>query len=650
MANPDKARFVLRWQGEAGEITRPLPNGEYRVGRDVESDIHVDETQISREHARLTVAGDTVTLQDLESSNGSFVQEERIQAAELHVGDRFRLGPVYFELDRAEASQRRLAISAEGTSIVEPSSPRSNATRVLPALADTPEEEGVLPSRLLENETISERDVEAAGVPVTVTECLALGGGLGSFMWVDYLRNSGVSHRDITVVGTDPLPHARYQRLCQNSQIPSHERLRSNSDSCPDNVWGFPGYAAREIFRELGKGRVRTAATSLWSIFGEPAIAQTYTPRSGDVFRSIEREAERIGWARMLKVGRIRTIRKTAEGRLLAIVSVSDDRRRQHRAYSASTVHLAIGYPAIQLLPELADYRERYDDRQRIVNAYEPHSHIYDDLRKRGGTVVLRGRGIVASRIIQRLWEERKRQPKIEVVHLHRSRLTEGHRDGLARRMVDTEWEFQPFNWPKSAWTGEQRQRMERASMDERKDLLATWGGTTTADRRDWKRIVREGLKAGWYRPEYGVVRAAEPAPDGRVHLQVSNTLAGGGTLDLVADYVVDCTGLIASPDRAPLLADLVGTYHVPLNPLGRLQVSDDFEVLSMRHKGSRMFACGATTLGGPLSSVDSFLGLQYASFRAVDSMLDTAPRGLRSLQGLYSARQWLRWARGVAP
>jgi hypothetical protein len=69
------------------------------------------------------------------------------------------------------------------------------------------------------------------------------------------LRGSGVRAEHIGVVGNYPTPHGRYQRLCVNSQIPAHERLRSNSDSCPDNIWGFPGYAAREAWRDLTGGR-----------------------------------------------------------------------------------------------------------------------------------------------------------------------------------------------------------------------------------------------------------------------------------------------------------------------------------------------------------------------------------------------------------
>jgi pSer/pThr/pTyr-binding forkhead associated (FHA) protein len=451
-------------------------------------------------------------------------------------------------------------------------------------------------------------------------------------------------------VATETAPYARYQRLCLNSQIPNHERLRSNSDSCPDNVWGFPAYATREMWRTLRDGDFGTLARVAWQIFGEPALSQTYTPRSGDVFRAIDREAARIGWQQMLRFGRIRAIRQSAEGRLLVIASASDEQQRRHFAVAAPFVHLAIGYPAIQLLPDLAAYREANDDRRRVVNAYEDHRHIYDHLRANGGTVVLRGRGIVASRIIQRLFEERRHNPKISVVHLHRSRLTAGHTYGSSRRGVENEFEFQPFNWPKGCWTGEQRGTLERSTPDQRKQLLEAWGGTTTADRRDWRRIVRQGLNEGWYRPEYGVVRELKPGADGRVVTRISNTLAGGGTLELAADYVIDCTGLIASPDRSPVLEDLIETYGLERNPLGRLHVTDDFDVPGMRHGPARLFASGAITLGGPHAAVDSFLGLQYSAYRAVESARRLYPQGVRQLDGIYSVGQWWRWVRGRAP
>ena len=649
------AAFLLRCVDAAGmAIELELPDGEITVGRSSSCTITFNDSQVSREHARIRVSGTNASIEDAGSSNGTYVNGEKLTAPkELHPGDTIRVGESTLDLTSLAEGETQIVASAEGVLEVLPVAVDSDRTQVLAPVArpaPAPRVRGLVSDDMLAAPVISEQELIDNGVEVKVTEFAALGAGVGSFVWADLLRCSGVAAADISVIGIDATPYERYARLCGNSQIPLHERLRSNSDSCPDNVWGFPGYAVREAWHDMLGGRMVPAASALWSIFGEPAIAQTYTPRSGDVFRSIDKEAARIGWSSMLMPGRIRHIRKTREGRLLAVISQSTDRERKHVAVSATYMHIALGYPAIQLLPDLADYREKYEDVVHVVNAYEPHDHAYQHLRQHGGTVLLRGRGIVASRIIQRLYEERKHNKSINIVHLHRTRLTGGHRFGASKRAVIADAEYQPFNWPKAGWGGQTRVLLEEASDAKRADLLAVWGGTTTARRGDWDRIVAEGLREGWYRPEYGKIIGIKPGDGGRVVTSVENTLTAGGKLELAVDYVIDCTGLVASPERSPVWGDLISTYGLAKNPLGRIAVANDFEIEGLRHERARAYTCGAVTLGGPYAPVDSFLGLQYAALRANTAIQSQGAKGLHRLSGPYSVIQWLKWARGAAP
>jgi hypothetical protein len=501
---------------------------------------------------------------------------------------------------------------------------------------------------LLRGPIVSEQALQAAGVALEVTDVLALGSGMGTFVFVDALRNGGMAAESIAVMGNERAPFGRYQRYCLNSQITPDARIRSNSDACPDNLWGFPGFAVREIGGNLRHGRVRSTLGIVWSLFGETAIADCYTPRSGDLFGNMAREAKRIGWLRMLRHGWIHTIRKTREGRIVAIGSPNEDGTGQPFAVSARHLHVALGYPRLELLPDLVSYRERTGDRRHFVNAYEPHDHVYRELAERGGTVILRGRGIVASRILERISLIGPGHG-IRVIHLHRSHLGQGRRYGRSGRRVDADWEFQSFNWPKGCWSGPQREALEDAGPEERRQLLEQWGGTTTPSRRTWRAIVRDGLRSGWYRPEYGVASAVEPYGD-RVRMRVESGPGGGNACDLVADFIIDCTGLVGDPGQAPVLSDLIDTYELPRNLYGGFDVTNDFEIPGMRHGEARMYASGVTTLGGPFATVDSFLGLQYAGMRAVHAIADDRPPGLRRLNGVYSIRQWLRWARGVAP
>ena len=87
------ARFRLAWIG--GGLG--LMDGEYVLGRDPELEVFLDSPDVSRRHARITIAGDEATIEDLDSKNGTFVSDRKLQAATvLTDGDIIRLGS--FEL------------------------------------------------------------------------------------------------------------------------------------------------------------------------------------------------------------------------------------------------------------------------------------------------------------------------------------------------------------------------------------------------------------------------------------------------------------------------------------------------------------------------------------------------------------------------
>jgi pSer/pThr/pTyr-binding forkhead associated (FHA) protein len=65
------------------------------IGRAVEMDIVITSKRVSREHARVRRAGRKVMLEDLNSANGTFLNDEQIQApAELREGDQITIGEV----------------------------------------------------------------------------------------------------------------------------------------------------------------------------------------------------------------------------------------------------------------------------------------------------------------------------------------------------------------------------------------------------------------------------------------------------------------------------------------------------------------------------------------------------------------------------
>ncbi len=65
------------------------------IGRAVENDIVITSKRVSREHARVRREGWRAVLEDLGSTNGTFLNDERIMASmELHDKDRIKIGDV----------------------------------------------------------------------------------------------------------------------------------------------------------------------------------------------------------------------------------------------------------------------------------------------------------------------------------------------------------------------------------------------------------------------------------------------------------------------------------------------------------------------------------------------------------------------------
>ena len=76
----------------------PLLNTQYIVGRDNEAGLVVSRSSVSRQHARLFVDdGNNWWVEDLKSTNGTFVNEMRITAQQLHDADQIRFGDAIYK-------------------------------------------------------------------------------------------------------------------------------------------------------------------------------------------------------------------------------------------------------------------------------------------------------------------------------------------------------------------------------------------------------------------------------------------------------------------------------------------------------------------------------------------------------------------------
>ncbi|MGY1813637.1 hypothetical protein [Blastococcus sp. SYSU D00820] len=497
-----------------------------------------------------------------------------------------------------------------------------------------PHQPGDLNDQLIASDFWTDQMVAEAGIPIIDVPFVTFGGGIGSFVTVDYLRICGVPTTAMRVLTPLKTPWESYEYLTTVSQIPRGERLRSDSSSTPDNIWGFPSYA----FREGMQGNLK----QLWNVFVEPIFARYYTPKAGHAFTSMEREMYRIRYPEMVVHGQVRMVRRRVGGGYFTILTPPEGAASTRRiAYRSQWVHVAVGYPGLKFLPDLQKYRQEYNDFHKVVNAYEPHEHVYERLHARPGTVLIRGGGIVASRVLQRLIDDRdQRGLQTQIVHLFRTYVDKPHGAGIFKRRKGADgWAYQGFNYPKSVWGGQLKQQVRKSEGEERARLYKEMGGTNTPFRNDWLEQLDRGRREGWYRVMIGQIDNMRPVGD-LVEVAVSSDQGPQlGTFD----FVIDCTGLEADIREHRVLADLLDHSNVGRNPVGRLNVDRNFELIGAQN-GGKIYASGSATLGGPFPGVDTFFGLQIAAQEIADDLIK---QGFAQKLGPgRSISQWWKWAR----
>jgi two-component system NtrC family sensor kinase len=86
------ALFVIQGFNRGARFDFDGEDGAVSIGREAGNFIKLDDHEVSRRHAEIRKVGETYIVGDLKSSNGTFLNEAKVERAELTSGDQIRIG------------------------------------------------------------------------------------------------------------------------------------------------------------------------------------------------------------------------------------------------------------------------------------------------------------------------------------------------------------------------------------------------------------------------------------------------------------------------------------------------------------------------------------------------------------------------------
>src|SRR3954447_13297707 len=113
---------LVMFRGEGERRSFSITRDVTVVGRREDCDFRIPLGEISRKHCRIIKDDQTLKVEDLGSSNGTFHNGERVQACELAPGDTLQVGSVAFvvQIDGAPIEDELMPITAGSRRTVAP--------------------------------------------------------------------------------------------------------------------------------------------------------------------------------------------------------------------------------------------------------------------------------------------------------------------------------------------------------------------------------------------------------------------------------------------------------------------------------------------------------------------------------------------------
>jgi DNA-binding NtrC family response regulator len=126
-----RASIIFQFADQMEVVQLQPPRDEIVVGRTFPADVRIDIASLSRQHARFGFANGALTVEDLDSRNGTWLGADRIDKRKLRSGDQVRLGELTAVVAISRPGIETIPPAREGEEIIEGALVHSSAMREL---------------------------------------------------------------------------------------------------------------------------------------------------------------------------------------------------------------------------------------------------------------------------------------------------------------------------------------------------------------------------------------------------------------------------------------------------------------------------------------------------------------------------------------
>jgi pSer/pThr/pTyr-binding forkhead associated (FHA) protein len=116
------AQFLLSVRkGPNPGTSHSLENNSMTIGREASNDIVINDSEVSRKHARLTRHGTSYVIEDLGSTNGTFINGQRLTGSQvLNPGDQISFGETISLVYESSVDINATVIASKAPATVAP--------------------------------------------------------------------------------------------------------------------------------------------------------------------------------------------------------------------------------------------------------------------------------------------------------------------------------------------------------------------------------------------------------------------------------------------------------------------------------------------------------------------------------------------------